>query len=102
MTAFVSFITMSTVYYVYILSNKANTVFYIGVTSNLQERILQHKSKLYKGFTAKYNCDRLVYFEQYQWVQEAIAREKQLKAGSRQNKIELIVDSNPAWNDLSG
>jgi putative endonuclease len=88
-------------YAVYIITNKAKTVFYIGVTSDLQIRVLQHKKKEYIGFSAKFNCDKLVYFEQYQWIQDAIAREKQLKAGSRQKKIDLIVDSYPSWNDLS-
>ncbi|MDB5109834.1 MAG: Excinuclease subunit domain protein [Mucilaginibacter sp.] len=88
-------------YCIYIVSNKANTVLYIGVTSNLQDRIWQHKQKVFKGFTAKYNCNKLVYYEEYQWVHDAIAREKQLKAGSRQKKIDLIVTDNPGWNDLS-
>ena len=88
-------------YSVYIVTNKANTVFYIGVTSNLQDRIWQHKQKVYEGFTSKYECNKLVYFEDYQWIHDAIAREKQLKAGSRQRKIDLIVSTNPAWNDLS-
>jgi len=88
-------------YAIYIITNKANTVFYIGVTSDLQTRILQHKNKEYSGFSAKFNCDKLVYFEQYQWIKDAIAREKQLKAGSRQKKIDLIVGSNPSWSDLS-
>jgi putative endonuclease len=88
-------------YAVYIITNKANTVFYIGVTSNLQERILQHKEKIFKGFTARYECNKLVYFEEFQWIQDAIAREKQLKAGSRQKKIDLIVRDNPSWSDLS-
>ncbi len=88
-------------YCVYIVTNKTNTVFYIGVTSDLQERIWQHKQKVFKGFTSKYDCNRLVYYEEYQWIQDAIAREKQLKAGSRQKKIDLIVALNPAWGDLS-
>ena len=88
-------------YCVYIITNKANTVFYIGVTSDLQGRILQHKQKVYQGFSAKYKCNKLVYFEEYQFIQDAIAREKQLKAGSRQNKINIIVKNNPAWDDLS-
>ena len=86
---------------VYIITNKVNTVFYIGVTSDLQDRIWQHKQKIYKGFSAKYDCNKLVYFEEYQFIQDAIAREKQLKAGSRQNKINIIVKHNPAWDDLS-
>ena len=88
-------------YYIYILSNKANTVFYIGVTSNIEERIWQHKQKVYKGFTSKYECNKLVYYEEFQWIQDAIAREKQLKGGSRQKKINLIINNNPSWTDLS-
>jgi putative endonuclease len=88
-------------YAIYIITNKANTVFYIGVTSDLQGRVLHHKQKTYKGFTAKYDCNKLVYFEQFQWIDDAITREKQLKAGSRKKKIDLIVGENPAWNDLS-
>ena len=88
-------------YAVYIITNKNNTVLYNGVTSDLQGRILQHKRKILKGFTAKYECNKLVYFEQYQWVDDAIAREKQLKAGSRQKKINLIITENPDWKDLS-
>jgi len=88
-------------YCVYIICNKNNTVFYIGVTSDLQGRIWEHKNKIYKGFSAKYECNKLVYFEEFQWIQDAIAREKQLKAGSRQKKIELILADNPLWDDLS-
>ena len=88
-------------YYTYILTNKSNTVFYIGVTSDLAGRVSEHKLKIHEGFTAKYKCNRLVYYEEFQWVQDAITREKQLKAGSRQKKIDLIVANNPSWNDLS-
>ena len=88
-------------YYAYILANKSNTVFYTGVTSDLQNRVSEHKLKIHKGFTSKYECDRLVYFEEFQWIQDAIAREKQIKAGSRQKKIDLIVGHNPSWSDLS-
>lgn len=88
-------------YCVYILANKVNTVFYIGVTSNLEERIWQHKQKVYKGFTSKYECNKLVYYEEFQWIQDAIAREKQLKSGSRQRKIDLINLENAEWKDLS-
>jgi putative endonuclease len=88
-------------YYVYILTNKLNSVLYVGVTSNLEGRIYDHKQKTFKGFTATYNCNKLVYFEEYQWIQDAIAREKQLKAGSRQKKVDLIEAENPLWNDLS-
>ena len=88
-------------YFVYMLTNKGNTVIYIGVTNDVQRRIWEHKQGIYKGFTKKYACNKLVYYEEYQWVQDAIAREKQLKAGSRQNKIDLINSGNRDWNDLS-
>jgi len=86
--------------YIYILTNKYNKVFYTGVTSDLKARIEQHKNKFYKGFTFKYNVDKLVYFETYGDIREAIAREKQIKAGSRQTKIDLINTMNPVWEDL--
>ena len=88
-------------YYVYILSNKNNNVLYTGVTNNLERRMLEHKSKLNAGFTSKFNCSKLLYFEEFQWVDEAIAREKQIKVGSRFKKIELINSFNPDWEDLS-
>ncbi|MBS1533080.1 MAG: GIY-YIG nuclease family protein [Bacteroidetes bacterium] len=88
-------------YCVYIMTNKSNTTLYVGVTSDLFNRVLQHKHKIYEGFTSKYHCSKLVYFEEYQWVHDAIAREKQLKGGSRQKKINLVVTGNPGWNDLS-
>ncbi|UOE50691.1 GIY-YIG nuclease family protein [Mucilaginibacter sp. SMC90] len=88
-------------YYVYIITNQANTVLYVGVTNDIKNRISEHKLKIFKGFTAMYNCNKLVYFEDFQWIQDAIAREKQLKAGSRQKKIDLIIADNPMWNDLS-
>ena len=88
-------------YAVYIMTNKSNSVLYIGVTSDLQGRVCDHKQKTYKGFTATYGCNKLVYYEEYQWIQDAIAREKQLKAGSRKKKVDLIIAENPLWNDLS-
>ena len=88
-------------YCTYILTNKVNTVFYIGVTSDLTGRIWQHKNKAFDGFASKYNVNKLVYYEEYQWVHDAITREKQLKGGSRQKKIDLIVSTNPGWLDLS-
>jgi putative endonuclease len=88
-------------YCVYILTNKSNTVLYIGVTSDLESRVSEHKLKINTGFTSKYNCNKLVYYEEFQWIQDAIAREKQLKAGSRQKKIDLIIADNPSWSDLS-
>jgi len=85
---------------VYILANKNNTTLYTGVTLELKERITNHKNKKFKGFTARYNVDKLVYFEEHGDIRLAIAREKQIKAGSRQKKIDLINSMNPEWNDL--
>ena len=86
---------------VYIITNKNNTVLYTGVTSDLITRITQHKEKLYKdSFTAKYNCDKLVYYQFYSRIEEAIGREKQIKAGNRVSKIKLIEANNPDWIDL--
>ena len=87
--------------YVYFLTNKNNTVIYIGVTSNLKKRIYQHKIKFYKGFTSKYNCDKLIYFEEFDTIKEAVLREKQLKKGNRKRKENLIIVKNPLWEDLS-
>ena len=83
------------------MTNKNNTVIYIGVTSDLLKRVYQHKSKSYKGFTSKYNCNKLVYFEEFTDINEAISREKQLKSGNRKRKEELINAENPGWVDLS-
>lgn len=85
---------------IYIVTNKNNTVLYTGVTSDLVKRIYQHKHKLYKGFTAKYNCNKLVYYEVGNAMEGCILREKQIKAGSRQKKIQLIEGLNPDWKDL--
>lgn len=87
-------------YHVYIMTNKYNTVLYTGVTNNLMRRVWEHKEKLHEGFTKKYNVNKLVYYEEYGNVNEAIAREKQLKAGSRQKKVDLIKRLNPEWRDL--
>mgnify|MGYP000944230527 CR=1 FL=1 len=87
--------------YVYILTNINHSVLYIGVTSNLRDRILEHKAKIYpKSFTAKYNCTILIYFEFYDSIEEAIAREKQLKNWKRVWKMELIQKVNPNFLDL--
>ena len=86
---------------VYFMTNKNNTVVYIGVTSELVRRVYQHKTKTFKGFTTKYNCDKLVYFEVYSNVNEAIIREKQLKKGTRKKKNDLINIENSEWKDLS-
>ena len=87
--------------YVYFMTNKNNTVIYVGITSNLIKRIYEHKSKVYKGFTSKYNCDKLVYYEEFSNINEAIRREKQIKAGNRKQKNALIHTINPDWKDLS-
>ncbi len=87
-------------YYVYLMTNKKNTVIYTGVTSDLIRRVYEHKEKLVKSFTSRYNINKLVYYEVFQDVSYAITREKQIKGGSRANKIELINGMNLEWNDL--
>ena len=87
--------------YVYILTNQNHTVLYTGVTSNLELRMYQHRNKLSDGFTKKYNCDKLLWWEASESIASAIAREKQIKAGSRSNKKARISELNPAWEDLS-
>lgn len=87
-------------YFAYIMASRSRTL-YIGVTGDLHRRVYQHKWKEHEGFTARYNCDRLVWFERHQYVQDAIAREKQLKGWSRSKKIALIESTNAAWIDLS-
>ena len=88
-------------YYVYILTNKHNTVLYIGVTNNINRRLYEHKNKLVDGFTKRYNLDRLVYYETTENVSTAIEREKQLKGWTRAKKNELIKSFNPELHDLS-
>lgn len=87
--------------FVYILTNYEKTVLYIGVTSNLERRISEHKTHVIEGFTDKYNVTNLVYVETYETIEEAIAREKQLKRWSRSKKVTLIESLNPTWNELS-
>jgi len=87
--------------YVYFMTKKNNSVIYVGVTTDLLKRVYQHKTKSYKGFTQKYNCDKLVYFEEFLDINLAIDREKQIKSGNRQRKIDLIESDNLNWNDLS-
>ena len=88
-------------YYVYILTNAYNTVFYIGVTNNIVKRLFEHKTGLVEGFTKKYRVKKLVYLEEYNDINEAIRREKQLKNWHRTWKINLIKKVNPKFNDLS-
>ena len=87
-------------YFIYILTNKANKVVYIGVTNDLKRRVYEHKMKLFPGFTRRYNLNKLVYFERYQNIDEAIIREKRLKKWKRSWKDDLINSANPEWNDL--
>ena len=100
---------MTEQYYIYLMTNKYNTVLYTGVTNDLIQRIYEHKEKSIAGFTKKYNVNKLVYYEIFvdvnnaitpRGLREAIAREKQIKAGSRQKKIDLINSMNPQWRDL--
>ena len=86
--------------YIYIMTNKQDGTLYIGVTSDLVRRVYEHKNGLVDGFTKKYNLKSLVYYEVYEDISVAIQREKQLKAGSRKKKIELINGFNSGWNDL--
>lgn len=88
-------------YAVYILTNKKNGTLYIGMTNNLERRLFEHKNKSVEGFTKKYGVDKLVYFEVYQYVNDAIAREKRLKSWNRQWKIDLIEEENSNWKDLA-
>jgi putative endonuclease len=87
-------------YFTYIMASRSHTL-YIGVTGNLHKRVFEHKWREHSGFTERYNCDRLVWFESYQEVAKSIAREKQLKGWRRDKKIALIERTNPAWIDLS-
>jgi putative endonuclease len=90
-------------YYVYIITNKYRSTFYIGVTNNLKIRLIQHKENLINGnktFASKYNLEFLVYYEKFTWIQEAVAREKQLKKWRREKKLELIRTTNPEFEFL--
>jgi putative endonuclease len=87
-------------YFVYIMTNKSGTL-YTGVTNNLERRVYEHKHHLVKGFTNKYNIDKLVYFEETNDINAAISREKQIKGWLRKKKIALIESMNPGWKDLS-
>ena len=88
-------------YYVYIITNKKDGVLYIGVTNDLERRMFEHKNKLVKGFSSKYNLDKLVFLEVYQYIEDAIKREKNIKKWKREWKINLILEENADWDDLS-
>jgi putative endonuclease len=92
--------TIDNQYFVYIMTNKFNTVLYTGITNNLIRRVYEHKEGLIKGFTRRYNVDKLVYYEVFEDITEAISREKQIKGGSRQRKIDLVDLFNGEWKDL--
>ena len=91
---------MSKEYFVYIMTNRYNAVLYTGVTNDLARRVSEHRKGIGSAFTKKYNIHKLVYFERGTSVEEAILREKQIKGGSRQKKVDLIESVNPSWNDL--
>ena len=91
---------LSNQYYVYILANKTNVAIYIGITNDLKRRVYEHKEKLAKGFTQRYNIDRLVYYEVFEDPEFAILREKALKGSSRARKNKLVNSLNPEWRDL--
>jgi putative endonuclease len=87
-------------FFVYIMTNRNNTVLYTGVTNDLHRRVFEHKNKLLDGFTKKYNVNKLVFYEMYDDIRYAISREKQIKSGTRARKIELIEEMNSGWTDL--
>ena len=87
-------------YYVYILTNVARNVMYVGVTNNLENRVAEHREGKTAGFTSRYNVNTLVYAEEYQYVEDAIAREKQIKGWRRSKKDALVEAVNPTWADL--
>ena len=91
---------MTKIYHVYIMASNPYQTLYIGITSDLIKRVWQHKNKIIKGFTSKYGVNKLVYFEEFNEVEQAIIREKRLKTWKREWKIELINNFNPQWKDL--
>jgi putative endonuclease len=92
---------MNRQYFVYIMTNDTNTVTYTGVTNDLIRRVYEHRNKLVKGFTSKYNINKLVYFDVGENIESCILREKQIKSWSRKDKVALVEKMNPDWNDLS-
>jgi putative endonuclease len=99
-SSFVSRIFVGRQFYVYIMTSKSNTVLYTGVTNDLRRRVYEHKEKLLEGFTKKYQIGKLVYYEILRDAESAIAREKQIKGGSREKKVKLVEGMNPTWKDL--
>jgi putative endonuclease len=91
---------MNKEYFVYIMTNKYNTVLYTGVTNDVMRRAWEHKEGIGSSFTSRYRVNKLVYYESYENINLAIAREKQIKGGSRQKKIDLVIRLKPDWNDL--
>jgi putative endonuclease len=89
------------IYYVYLLTNANHTGLYTGVTNNLERRVAEHKAGVHEGFTKKYNVHKLVFFETYASIMDAIAREKQIKVGFRAKKLALISTDNPNWEELA-
>ena len=87
-------------YYLYIMASKSRVI-YVGITGNLNQRVLQHKGSDINGFTKRYNCNRLVYYEVFRYVNNAIARETEIKKWRREKKVALIEAKNPLWNDLA-
>jgi putative endonuclease len=94
-------VSRPTQFYIYLMTNRNNTVIYTGVTNNLIRRMYEHKHKLVEGFTSRYNITKLVYYEITDSSEAAITREKQIKGGSREKKIRLINSMNPEWRDLA-
>lgn len=90
----------SKTYFIYIITNFTNTTLYIGITNNLERRIFEHKHELLNGFSKQYHLKKLIYFEEYNDIQEALTREKQLKNWKRTWKIDLITKKNPTYKDL--
>lgn len=88
-------------YYVYIITNRYNTILYTGVTNNLERRIAEHKGKVHRGFSSKYNANKLVFYESTSDVHIALEREKQIKGWVRKKKRDMITKYNPRWNDLA-
>jgi putative endonuclease len=92
---------MTKTYYVYIMTNKRNTVLYVGMTNNLIRRVYEHKNDLVNGFTKRYRCYKLVWYQETSDVESAIIREKQMKKWKREYKENAVVKMNPGWRDLS-